>query len=153
MIFDTLVWDRTEADADRARYLSRLGQYMSASERTEFLAGLKGAYNYKDWNRIESAVATLAEPLGLSLTTKTDWAATDVWTAAEETRFLNNLAAVTGAFEESKRIPATLDNLSVEAANQIEIGVWQSATGLLWASDGVVYANDGLLRVKKQEAR
>ena len=153
MIFDTLIWDRTEADADRAAYLCQLGDNMSAAERTEFNSGLKGAYNYADWNRVESAVATLATPLELSLTTKTDWTASDVWTEADESRYISNLLAVTEAFLESDKIPGTLADLSVEGANGIEAAVWMSASGLLWAADGPVYAADGLLRIKKMEAK
>ena len=153
MIFDTLIWDRTEADADRAAYLCQLGDNMSAAERAEFNAGVKGAYNYADWNRVESAVATLATPLELSLTTKTDWTASDVWTEADESRYLGNLRAVAEPFQEGEKIPWSLADLSVEDANGIEAAVWESASGLLWATDGPVYAADGLLRIKKMEAK
>lgn len=149
MIFDTLIWDRTEADADRAAYLSRVGPNMTATERTEWNAGMKGAYNYTDWNRVEQAVATLAAPLEITVTTKTDWDADNVWTKAQETRYLDNLRAVT---EQSGLIPGTLADLSVDDANGIEAALWISATGLLWAQDGPVYAADGLLRIKKMEA-
>ena len=153
MIFDTLVWDRTEADADRAAYLCQLGDSMSAAERAEFNAGLKGAYNAADWNRVESAVATLAAPLELSLTTKTNWTASDVWTEADEQRYISNLLAVTEVFLESDKIPGTMADLTVEDANSIEAAVWMSASGLLWATDGPVYAADGLLRITKMEAK
>ena len=152
MIFDDLIWDRTEADADRAAYLCQLGDNMSAAERAEFNAGMKGAYNAADWNRVEEAVATLAAPLELSLTTKTNWTASDVWTAAQEERYLTNAREVTELFWEADKIPGTLEGLSIEGANNIEAGLWESATGLLWAQDGPVYAADGLLRVTKQEA-
>lgn len=152
MIFDTLRWHRTEADADRAAYLSRLGPDMTAAERTEYLAGLPGAYNYGDWNRVESAVATLAEPLELELTTMTGWNASSIWSTSDETRYMENLRAVTEPFLEDNRLPATLVNLTVAGANGIEAALWVSATGLLWAQDGAVFAADGLLRIRKQEA-
>lgn len=152
MIFDELYWHRTETDADRAAYLSRLGPAMTAAERTEFLAGLPGAYNFKDWNRVEQAVATLAEPLELSVSTKTSWNTSSIWSAADEARYMANLRTVTAPFLEDSKLPATLVNLTVAGANNIEAALWESATGLLWATDGAFFAADGLLRIKKQEA-
>ena len=39
---------------------------------------LRGAYNYTDFNRVESAVSYLSAALGLSLVTKTNWTANDI---------------------------------------------------------------------------
>jgi len=151
VIFDDLIYDRTAADADRAAHLNRLGPGMTAAERAEFLSGLRGAYGPSDWNRVEESVSTLAGPLELDLTTKTDWNAGDVWTVSDGERYLSNLLDVTSQFLESERLPATIVNLDIDGANGIEAALWVSATGLLWAQDGAVYASDGLLRVTKQE--
>lgn len=67
---DYLITDRTEADAKRARYLSGLwgprpGQWCGTSEElAEWDAGLKGAYNAKDLNRVTLAASYLLTKLG-----------------------------------------------------------------------------------------
>ena len=48
-IIDTLVTDRTQADVERVRELAAKGfAAMTAAERAEWLAGMKGAYNAAD---------------------------------------------------------------------------------------------------------
>ena len=151
MIFDDLIYDRTDSDLQQAVYLCKQGQNMTAAERTAFLAGLRGAYGPGDWNRVEEAVDKLSDVLSLNLTTKTNWTAGDVWTQADSTRYYSNLQTVTGEFDEDYRLPDSMSHLDISGANGIEAALWVSATGLLWAQDGAVYASDGLLRVTKQE--
>ena len=101
MIFDDLIYDRTDSDLQQAIYLCKHGQDMTTEERTAFLAGLRGAYGPGDWNRVEEAVDTLSDALELNLTTKTNWTAGDVWTQADSARYYNNLQTVTEEFSES----------------------------------------------------
>lgn len=68
-LLDYLITDRTRADAERARYLTGLwgpapGQWRgTAEERAEWEAGLKGAYNAKDLNRVTLAASYLLTKL------------------------------------------------------------------------------------------
>lgn len=67
---DYLITDRTEADAARARYLTSLwgpapGQWRgTAEERAEWDAGLRGAYNAEDLNRVTLSASYLMTRLG-----------------------------------------------------------------------------------------
>ena len=59
-IIDTLITDRTQADVNRALTLSAKGwAAMTAAEREEFEAGMKGAYNATDLNRVNAAMEYL----------------------------------------------------------------------------------------------
>lgn len=97
----------------------------------------KGAYNYTDLNRVENAVAALAEVLGLNLTTKTDWTKYDVPTATDMERYLENvrkLRKAGGYMNGTPNIPETMSQLTYAAANAIEqilIDVEASAASLL----------------------
>ena len=95
----------------------------------------KGRYAYSDLNRVETAVATLASELraaGISivLITKTDWHeatdagdAQDTPTAADMTRYLDNVAAIRGAiavYRETPPVPGSMARLTWQRANDIE---------------------------------
>lgn len=59
-IIDTLITDRTQADVNRALALSAKGwAAMTAAEREEFAAGMKGTYNATDLNRVNAAMEYL----------------------------------------------------------------------------------------------
>lgn len=59
-----MITDRSLSDVEYVKTLLRKGyQNMTDEERQNFLIGLKGAYNYTDFNRIESVVGYLAEIL------------------------------------------------------------------------------------------
>lgn len=59
-----MITDRSQSDVVIAKSLIKKGfQNMTDSEKDEFFAGLKGAYNYTDVNRVEAAVEYLAEKL------------------------------------------------------------------------------------------
>lgn len=52
-----LITDRTQFDVDRVKMLAKKGwANMTPDERNEWENGLKGAYNYTDLNRVESAM-------------------------------------------------------------------------------------------------
>ena len=60
-----LIYDRTDADADRWLYLSEKMdsegfEALTVEEQTEWLTDLKGGYNYSDLNRVGGAVSYLA---------------------------------------------------------------------------------------------
>lgn len=61
-----LIFDRTQADTDRAAYLIgkiHRGETLTESEQAEYNAGLRGCYNITDLNRVEAKVRELAETL------------------------------------------------------------------------------------------
>lgn len=104
---------------------------------TEILPTLatKGAYNYSDLNRVERAVAEISDKAGLNLVTKTDWGMWDVPTASDMARFLGNITAVRGTISNTANVPivpATMNNLTFDAANNIEsiiLAAYESLSG------------------------
>ena len=59
-IIDTLITDRTQADVNRVLTLSAKGwAAMTAAEKEEFEAGMKGAYKATDLNRVNAAMEYL----------------------------------------------------------------------------------------------
>lgn len=65
-VIDNLIYDRTAADVQRVhdfrnRILAGGITALTASERAEYLAGMKGAYNASDLNRVGEAVQYLAD--------------------------------------------------------------------------------------------
>ncbi len=126
--YSSLITDRTQADVERVRTLSAKGwASMTDEERAEWAAGMKGAYNVTDLNRVESAVEYLA---GLlvdlpdeikqyaadmavawdkffdvpydaekygQMNTKTDWAMPDLPSLSDMGRYLGNVGLVRDA--------------------------------------------------------
>ncbi len=112
-----LITDRTESDA--------------------LMKNEKGVYSYSDLNRVESAVEQIAERLpllgiGVQLETKTDWGlpgnfSSGTWpTASQMGRYLGNIAAIRDVLFIPIAIPAFMEKLTWEGANNIE-KVLQSA--------------------------
>lgn len=127
-VIDTLIYDRTQNDVDRVFELKRkiLSQGLSsltAEEKAEYLAGMKGAYNATDLNRVGEAVAYLAgrmtalpgqlleyesekgvaddtlfhvpyNPATISVTAKHDWTMADVPTQSQVQAMLADLTVL-----------------------------------------------------------
>jgi hypothetical protein len=86
---------------------------------------MKGCYDYIDLNRVGEAVALLAEYLqsyGYSVTVdpKTDWSEGDEPTASQRAAYLADVAAIKAAFYGTTELPAAMDNINHEDANNIE---------------------------------
>ena len=90
---------------------------------TEILAtrATKGAYNYSDLNRVERAVAEISDRAGLNLITKTDWTMWDIPKVDDMSRYLGNIATIRNHFAIQTSIPASMNNLTYEQANNIEL--------------------------------
>ena len=90
---------------------------------TEILAtrATKGAYNYSDLNRVERAVAEISDRAGLNLITKTDWTMWDIPKVSDMSRYLGNIAAIRNHFSINTNIPPSMNNLTYEGANNIEL--------------------------------
>lgn len=120
-----LVTDRTLAHVNMLKKLNKKGwNNMTASERTAWYnEAAKGAYNYTDLNRVESAVAEIAPSLGLNLVTKTDWGLWDTPFKADMDRYLGNVVAIRDACPGDVTFPTLPDSMSrldYRGANNIE---------------------------------
>lgn len=128
MITDNLITDRTQADVDRVEELK--GKWLSGTitdaEKTEWLAGMKGAYNYTDLNRIGSTVKYIANYINssdgsVSVTGKDNWAMADIPTQAQMTAFLNDLTLLKNTTSGiTLQVPQNMNNLTYQTANRIE---------------------------------
>ena len=150
-IIDTLITDRTQSDEERVEELAAKGyDAMTDAEKAEWDGEMKGAYDASDLNRVESAVAYLAELLVLlpmelkeyaaskgvafdaffdvpydaaayALTTKTDWAESDSPTPEQMARYIENVKALRSALDyATSDLPGSMDNLTIDGANAIE---------------------------------
>ena len=117
-----MITDRSASDVLLAKNLIKKGfQNMTEAEKNSFLSGLKGAYNYSDVNRVETAIKylvdtmlqiyeqniQLAKELGVSwesiydvpynpedyknIVIKNDWKINDIFSKAYRIDFLNKI--------------------------------------------------------------
>lgn len=100
---------------------------MTSSERDLWYGeAAKGAYNHMDLNRVETAVAELANKFSLTLTTKTNWTVWDIPLATDMSRYLSNVVAIRnhcatlGSVSNFPTLPTNMNALSLEGANNIE---------------------------------
>lgn len=107
------------------------------TDRTEadvLLGTPKGYYSYEDLNRVEQAVEQLAElakrlDKQLNLSCKTDWGlpgqfSADTWpTASQMQRYISNIHTLCDCFAPEAALPATMEHLNWQGANDIEKGL------------------------------
>lgn len=93
------IYDRTQADADRAAELNDkyIKGTITESELQEWNEDSKGALNASDLNRIEGNMLALAGIFGLTVTTK-QWGSNDKPRSSDYIRILNNLSAIRNAW-------------------------------------------------------
>jgi hypothetical protein len=124
-----LITDRTQADVDRyAELKSKCLSGMTTEEKAEWETHLKGAYNYTDMNRVESAVEYVANRLTeagyvVIPVVKKDWTVTDKPTLDDLKRYMKNISDIREAFATFKTTPEapTMERrLSFQAANVME---------------------------------
>ena len=124
-----LITDRTQADVERVRELAAKGfAAMTAAERAEWLAGMKGAYNASDMNRVGTALnylaARLAPVCGMSIawSAKTDWAVTDIITASQAEAYRKQVQSIRDALAYPAGTPDApqMKRLTYTGANDIE---------------------------------
>lgn len=128
-VIDTLIFDRTEADVERVKTLALKGvDGMSAAELTEWIAGMRGSYNATDLNRVGQAINYIAAELAtydisVTVNPKTDWAVTDIPTAAQLTAYLAEVSTIRSALPTPSNVPAVpndMEYLTYQKANDIE---------------------------------
>lgn len=125
-----LITDRTQADVDKVNALKQKGwRNMTEEECSEWRAGLKGAYNTTDLNRVQTSVSYLRDrlanagyPVGISVV-KT-WTEQDTPTVRDMTEYLNNVRAIREALAvmaSTPQVPDTMAGLTYIKANEIEM--------------------------------
>lgn len=131
-IIKSLVTDRTGSDVLHWQALRNKGYAaMTETERAEWDAGnMKGAYNTSDLNRVGAALNYMRDVLSeasyispYAFTAKTDWAVSDMPTAADLTNYLDYVSQIRAAFSKYATTPATPENigaLDYQDANDIE---------------------------------
>lgn len=125
---DNLVFDRTELDVAELQAVTAklVAGTATAAERATFIAGMKGAYNYTDLNRVGAAVeylTALLASLGYRVPTApvTDWQESDIPTPAQMERYLANIAALRDRLPYvAPDAPASMGGLTYQEANDIE---------------------------------
>ncbi len=91
--------------------------------KTDHINGL--AYNAADLNRVGEAVAYIADLLNgygyaVTVSPKTDWTRGDIPRVTDMTAYLADLNALKAAFYGTTELPADMDDLTAEGANNIE---------------------------------
>lgn len=128
-IIDSLVTDRTEADVARVGELAAKGYTgMTAAELEEWVAGMKGAYNTSDMNRVGKALNYLRDRLtgvcgsDIRWQAKTNWAVTDVITTAQANAYRSQIQDIRDALVYPANTPDAPDIalLTYTGANDIE---------------------------------
>lgn len=124
-----LVTDRTQADTDTVLDLCARGYARWTAEERAWWAStrcLRGSYDHRDLNRVETAVEWLAgelERLGylVKASPKTKWTAEDAPVRSQLETYLvgvNAVREVQGL--EMPEIPRTMAGLTIDGANRIE---------------------------------
>ena len=135
-IMDTLITDRTQADADA---------------RND-----KGTYNASDLNRVGAAMNYVADRLRAAgydphISPKTDWKETDYPTPQTMERYLGDLEELRGQFsvmQITPTVPKDMVNLTYREANDIE-RILEDVDTLItnimagWFYSGELYAGEG----------
>lgn len=128
-VIDTLVTDRIEADVSRHRELTDKGwAEMTTAEKAEWVAGMKGAYNASDLNRVASAMAYLSQRFAsagysVPISSPTDWANGDIPTKGDLDTYLDDLRRIRAALavmDTTPEAPESMDYLTWAKANDIE---------------------------------
>ncbi len=125
---DNLVFDRTQSDVDRVKQLTAalVAGTATAAERVEFVAGLKGAYNTTDLNRVGAAVEYLTGVLhGMGYTVPTvpvtDWAEDSIQDTEQMAVYLDNIHKLRDCLSYvAPDAPDSMGALTWQQANAIE---------------------------------
>ncbi len=124
-----LITDRTPRDVVRLQELNAKGwSNMTDAEKAEWKQVSKGAYNYTDLNRVESAVEYLAKELkkvgyAVEIFPVRTWSVNEVPTLSDMTRYLENVRRIREAFvtlNTTSPTPESMIGLTHSGANTIE---------------------------------
>ncbi len=151
-----LITDRTAADVERYLTLRNKGfANLTSDERTEWLSPMKGAYNFTDLNRVESAVDYVAGRLRergyrVEIGAVKTWTMDNLPTLADMNRYLNNIAVIRSAFatlSTTPKAPTSIKGFTYREANDIEqilIDVDQLLENMMnvWFFSGDLYSGE-----------
>lgn len=152
-----LITDRTQADVDRVILLTEHWNSGSITEDeiTQWTAGLKGAYNAEDLNRVGAAVAYLAQRFAdygysTNVKPKQDWLVTDIPTPEQMERYLGDVQALKNVIFQSQSmpdLPESMDLLDYVGANNIEKVLLSLDTMIInmaaaWFYSGEIYGGE-----------
>lgn len=155
-IIDTLITDRTQADVDRVLELSAKGWAgMSAEERAEWSAGLKGAYNALDLNRVNEAMEYLADVFtsygyAVTLQPTPTWSVGEIPNEEQMAAYLANVSELRAVLDMPSTTPAVPEDMAlltyIEANNieQILVDINQLLlnAAAAWFYSGEVYCGE-----------
>lgn len=153
-VLNRLITDRTQTDVSEwLRLRSKGYASMTEEEKAKWVAGMKGAYNASDLNRVTEAMVYLAElyrqygytvtytPLNITHddgTTDTTWRFTDIPTDAQMAEFLANLCGFWSAMETAEMTVVEVWDKSgfgyVDIGGTVSVGEFSTLT----AANGVM---------------
>lgn len=119
------ITDRTQSDVNHVKEITakaRTGTW-TKTEQSEWLAGMKGALNYTDFNRIESGIQELGSIVGASVSVRIDWTADGYMKVSDAIRWLSNINSIRAKCSGSSAIadtPESMNKLDFSTMNQIE---------------------------------
>ena len=128
-VIDTLVTNRTQSDVTRWLNLRDKGwAAMTTAERVEWQAGMRGAYNVSDLNRVQTAmhyVGDVFASCGYSVVLHPvrTWTMAVVPTQADMDAYLADLSTLRGVLtvlSTTPAVPGNMANLDWAKANDIE---------------------------------
>lgn len=155
-IIDTLVTDRSLADVQLWQTLKALGwSGMDSEQQAQWAAGLKGAYNASDLNRVQEAMEYLAGIFSsygytVSLQAMPTWSAEDVPTKEQMSIYLANVTAlreILSVPQTTPEVPVSMASLTYVEANAIEqilieINQLLENIAAAWFYSGEVYSGE-----------
>lgn len=125
-----LITDRTESDVERAKELNDRGfGDWTDEEVTEFLNGLKGAYNASDLNRVESAVSYVFGRFAANgydypvPQIKNTWQISEFMDSEETKRYLSNIRQLRARITVpigTPEVAEDMEQFTFEKANDLE---------------------------------
>lgn len=125
-----LITDRTQNDVDHVNELAQKMMLGTAStqERDEWFAGMRGAYNATDLNRVNTAMKYLngwITDAGYAtgyIDKGIEWTMSDIQVQTQMVAYLNNVAAIESVFplENPPSLPESIVYLTYIGANAIE---------------------------------
>lgn len=124
----TYVMDRTQSDVDLVLRLSALGyDNMSEAEKALWDAGLKGAYNATDLNRVGNALNYIKERLNaagfnITWTANEEWSYADIPSVAQMMAYIGYVTDIRNALTmlTTPPVPDDMQGLTYVEANNIE---------------------------------
>lgn len=152
-----LITDRTAQDVARYDYFKgKKWADLTNDEKAEFLAGLKGCYNWTDFQRVESAITYLSDLLRqygyantVNVSDITTYSYAYIRKKGEIETYLNNVSELKRAFPVSQEnVPNINEWLTYEGANAIEKILQDIETGISnmeqnWKYVGEVISGEG----------